>query len=122
MPRKGNTNALKHGLYAAHFSDETSQTALKKMPFDDLRQEIAALRIVGEKIMAKIEGQPDTDDLSKLTNSFVAAITAINTSMRTQALLQGTYNPLDDAINQALGKFDPFDEVPTGDEAEETPE
>ena len=82
------------------------------MPFDDLRPEIAALRIVGEKILSEISDDPSTDDLTKLTNSFVAAITAINTSMRTQALLQGTYNPLDDAINQALGKFEPYEEAP----------
>lgn len=108
-PRKGNTNALKHGLYAAHFQ-ETDEAALSKMPFDDLRQEIAALRIIGEKILGKLTNSENTDDISKLSNSFFGAVTAINTSMRTQALLQGTYNPLDDAINQAMKGFDPYED------------
>jgi hypothetical protein len=110
MPRKGNTNALKHGLYSTHYT-ETDQAALRKMPFDDIRQEIAALRVVGDKILAKLgEKNVTTDDMTKLSNSFFNAVTAINTSMRTQALLQGVYNPLDDSIDQALKNFDPFED------------
>ena len=44
-PRKGNTNALKHGLYSRRFTD-TEKQLLKKMDVDDLRQEIALLRVV----------------------------------------------------------------------------
>lgn len=149
MARKNNTNALTHGLYAKHFADDAAQDALKKMPMDDLRQEIVALRIIGEKIIAEIQvantlaqladsfvnienpqeliavGEKilaeiqarnnSADILTKLANSFVNATTAIATLMRTQALLHGTYNPLDDAINQALKGFNPYEEVPGSD-------
>jgi len=116
-PRKNNTNALKHGLYAAHFADAEDQAALSKMPMDDLRQEIAALRFIGERILAEITTpaveatDARADRITKLSNSFVNAVTAIGGAMRTQALLQGTYNPLDDAIDQALKGFDPYEET-----------
>ena len=41
---KGNTNALKHGLYAKHFSPE-EQTRLRKMSPEDYRHEIAMMRL-----------------------------------------------------------------------------
>jgi uncharacterized protein YjcR len=42
---KGNTNALKHGLYAKQYSPE-EQKELRRMSFDDLQHEINAMRKV----------------------------------------------------------------------------
>ena len=102
MPGKsGNTNALKHGLYAKSFT-KSEVAGLRRMPSDDLRQEIALLRVVITRMFTKSEGEKDLELAAKAMNTLSNAITTLNTTIRTHALLTGTYSPLDDALAGAL--------------------
>lgn len=100
-PKPGNTNALKHGLYARHFTPGEVRD-LRKMPMDDLRQEIALLRIVVSRMLALAESEPDLEAITKLMNSLSTAVTTLNTTIRTHSLLTGNYSPLDEALAGAL--------------------
>jgi len=106
-PRKGNTNALKHGLYAKRFKPE-EVNALRKMPFDDLRQEIALLRVTLDRIAGQLDAAPDADTRAKLSTAATTAALAIGTLMRSHSILAGTYTPLDDALEKALMQIDPY--------------
>jgi hypothetical protein len=109
MPAKpGNQNALKHGLYAKRFTHD-EKLLLRRMPDDDLRQEIALLRVVTDRILGHLDHPgDDMDKFSKLVGSLTAAVTALNTTVRTHALLTGDYTPLNDADEEALNYFDPY--------------
>jgi len=114
-PKPGNTNAYKHGLYAKRFAKE-EVTALKKMPADDLRQEIALLRVVIDRMLKISEGISDAEVAAKIMTSLSTAITTLNSTVRTHALMSGNYQPLDDALAGALDDV-PFYEQ-TSDKAE----
>ncbi len=102
----GNKNALKHGLYARRFT-KPEISALKKMDPASLEAEIHLLRVVADRILARLEAATDDSDAyTKLTNSLTNAITALNTTARTHALLMGAYTPLDDALINALEELD----------------
>ena len=107
-PRPGNLNALKHGLYAKRFTKE-ERKSLGQMPDNDLRQEIALLRVVADRILKSFaEIENDADAQAKTASALTAAITALNTTVRTHALLTGQYSPLTDADDEAILSFDPF--------------
>ena len=109
MPGKvGNLNALKHGLYAQRFTKD-ERKLLARMPENDLRQEIALLRVVTDRILASLDNiTNDADALSKTAGALTAAVTALNTTVRTHALLTGDYSPLTDADDEAILLFDPY--------------
>lgn len=115
MPAKrGNLNALKHGLYAKRFKPDEIQ-ALKKMPFDDLRQEIALLRVTLDKISGLLENASEDDAKARYINAATNAALAIGTMVRAHSILAGTYTPLDDALEKALSEIDPYytqDDIP----------
>lgn len=104
----GNTNALKHGLYAKRFT-KAERAGLRHMVPGDLEAEIYMLRAVTDRILAQIEtATEDAEAYAKLINSLTAAVTTLNTTMRTHAILAGTYTPLDDALTQALADLDDY--------------
>ena len=111
---KGNTNALKHGLYAKHFSQE-EQTRLRKMSPEDLRHEIGMMRVAVknvfdvqvreyERVKSLMNaGQVyDVEPLAKTTNCLAAAVTALNSTLRTYALFNGSDTNVRDALDEAL--------------------
>jgi hypothetical protein len=117
---KGNTNALKHGLYAKHFSPE-EQAGLRKMPPEDYRHEIYMMRVAVKnvfeihanlhKYMETVQNSArheDIEELSKITNSLALAVTALGTMARTHALFSGTDTELEDAFDQALNSLPIF--------------
>ena len=107
-PKNGNLNALKHGLYAKHFTDE-ERKLLRQMPESDLRQEIALLRVVVDRVLIAFSAsESDTDAQAKTATALTAAVLALNTTMRTHALLTGDYSPLTDADDEAILLFDPY--------------
>jgi hypothetical protein len=115
MPGKpGNTNALKHGLYAKRFTNE-ERKRLKQMPPNSIETEIALLRVIIDRAADALEKaqknlepvQPLTDPAAftayaKILASHTAALIALNTLIRTHALLTGDYNPIDQALDEAL--------------------
>jgi hypothetical protein len=114
---KGNTNALKHGLYAKHFTME-EQGWLRRMAPNDYRPEIHMMRKavknvfeIQVRIHALLDSMPSSNDpkdveaLAKITNSLALAMTALNTTARTQALFSGTDEGLNDPLEEALGSM-----------------
>ena len=105
----GNTNALKHGLYAKRFSLDEKKS-LKQMPESDLRQEIALLRVVADRLLQSLSAiENDADAQAKTATVLTLTITALNTTMRTHALLTGNYSPINDADAEALLTFNPYE-------------
>jgi uncharacterized protein YjcR len=111
---KGNTNALKHGLYAKHFSEEEINS-LRRMEPEDLRHEIHMMRVAVNNVFkvqvrlrklldeAEKKGELyDPDRMAKVTNSLAQAMTALNTTLRTHALFQGKDATVTDALDEAL--------------------
>jgi hypothetical protein len=101
---KGNHNALKHGLYAKHFTlDETDN--IRRMDWKNLLFEIAGCRSMAEKAMAlayRLMDQPDPD-----TDKVVALLNAWNASVRSIALLALRYSTLtgeNKAFNDSLAE------------------
>jgi hypothetical protein len=109
---KGNTNALKHGLYARHFLDD-QRTGLKRMEWDDFRHEEFLHRVIAEGIFEILNDlltgyKPDIDQVIKLANSLAICTLAAGTHARTHACLNGSAVPLDEAFSGALDDV-PFD-------------
>jgi hypothetical protein len=112
---KGNTNALRHGLYARHFNED-QRTGLRRMAWDDFRHEEFAHRAVGAAIFKLLNallsrGEVDVDQVSKLCNALMLNTSATNTSARTHAILNGQDEQIGDALSQALEDV-PFDQEP----------
>jgi hypothetical protein len=103
MPRKGNTNALKHGLYAQRFTD-IERGHLKKMPALDLAQEIALLRVTVDRITEAIS-DADKKEKPALYNSLTLALTTITGMVRTQNIITGHNSETETAILDALAEI-----------------
>ena len=121
---KGNTNALKHGLYAKHFTPE-QRAGLQKMKPQDSTHEMYVLEvIIGDLFEQHIlereqvkklreQGKPvDLEALTRLDNSLALAITALNGTKRTHALLNGTDATSNDAFDEALNSLAIFKKEP----------
>ena len=109
---KGNTNALKHGLYAKQFN-ESQRLGLRKMAWDDFRHEEFAHRAVGACIFRLLqvllaEETPDIDQVVKLANSLARNTESTGTSARTHALFNRPDTVIEDALSEALDNI-PFD-------------
>lgn len=117
---KGNTNALKHGLYSKHFSAE-EQTRLGKMSPEDYRHEINMMRVairnvfeIQVRLHKEVEDLMNTgkaydvEALAKITNSLSLAMTALNTTARTYALFNGSDTNVTDAFDEALDSLAVF--------------
>jgi hypothetical protein len=117
---KGNRNALKHGLYAKHYTAE-ELARLRKMRPDNYEPELEMIRSVVNnvfeihiyihKLMQEEvkNGQPvEVEAWTKITNSLSLALTALNTTARTHALFTGTDTTLNDDFEQALDSLPVF--------------
>jgi len=111
---KGNTNALKHGLYAKRYSPEEI-AALRNMSPTDIRHEFFMIRVavknifeIQQRIRARLDSLPDSSNpedeeaLARITNSLAQALTALNTTAKTYALFSGTDKALNDPLDEAL--------------------
>jgi hypothetical protein len=118
--KKGNTNALKHGLYARHI-DPGNWSGLRDIPPEDCQEEILLMRSVVRNLFelhaalqAQVKGElnegrtENVEALSKLTNSLSLAITALNTTVRTQAILHARDGSVNDAFALALASLPVF--------------
>jgi hypothetical protein len=132
---KGNTNALKHGLYAKHFSPEEREQ-LRRMPPSDYRHEIYMMRLASDYVfdvqkriyqmtigIENSDKPMDVEALAKITNSLSLAVTALNTTERTYALFNGmdtgTNNAFDEALNSMTIFLDDKYLTETNEEAEQ---
>ena len=83
-----NKNALKHGLYARHYS-EAERRALKDMPPLESLSEIHMLRTQLDGLISLIETCEDEDRKVRLYNSLFTGSQRLLTAMRTHAVLIG---------------------------------
>jgi hypothetical protein len=108
---KGNTNALKHGLYARFFTDN-QRAGLRRMHWADHRHEVNAMRAHGADIYKLLQDllsrQLNVDQFVKLSNSLATAVTATGTAARTHAGLNGEDVQLGDALSEALDDVPAF--------------
>ena len=117
---KGNRNALKHGLYAKHYTAEELER-LRKMKPDNYEPELGMIRSVVNNVFeihvyirtlmqeAVRNGQPvEVQALAQITNSLSLALTALNTTARTQALFSGTDTSFNDDFDMALNSLPVF--------------
>ena len=111
---KGNKNALKHGFYARHFSDdEISRLKKKALRSSGLQGEINALRVIADRIIERLAAEglhPDkAGDMNPATigtlNTLVFTLTSISTLTRTQQIITGQYQPVEQAIMDALAEL-----------------
>ena len=112
--KTGNTNALKHGLYARQFNEE-QRKGLKKMDWNDFRHEEMAHRSIGARIFGILQTMlakesPDIDQIVQLAYALSKNTTTTSTSARTHAILNGRYEQLGDALSEALDNV-PFEEA-----------
>jgi hypothetical protein len=103
---RGNKNALKHGLYARHFTPEQSQD-LGKMTWNNLLFEIAASRSMAEKAMSladrhMCQPDPDSDKVVALIHAWNASVTSIGLLAMRYSLLTGKNAALNDSLAEAL--------------------
>jgi uncharacterized protein YjcR len=103
---KGNTNALKHGLYAKHFTAE-EQATLRKMAPDDVFEIHAHVRKMMEEAVRNNQ-QVDVQALAQITNTLSLAMTALNTTARTYALFAGTEPSFNEDFEEALNSLPVF--------------
>jgi hypothetical protein len=102
----GNTNALKHGLYAKYF-DKDSLKAIRKIRPDDLLQEVATFRRA-LALVTNVFDNRDADILLKHINAMSSAAASLNNLIRTHALLTGDYTPLTNALEETLDDVQPY--------------
>ena len=121
---KGNKNALRNGLYAKHFTPKEREV-LRKMKPEDSTQEMYVLQVViGDlfeehilerehvKKLQEAGRKVDLEPLTRLDNSLALAITALNGTKRTHALLNGTDATSNDAYDEALNSLAIFKQEP----------
>jgi hypothetical protein len=121
---KGNTNALKHGMYAKHFTPE-QRAGLQKMKPQDGTHQMYVLDVIIDDLFEqhilereqvkklREQGQPvDLEALTRLDNSLALAITALNATKRTHALLNGKDAASNDAFDEALNSLAIFKQAP----------
>ena len=113
---RGNCNALKHGLYAKHYTAE-QKDELRQMGHADLRHEMNAARMIvsdAMKLHAKLmEGeQVDIEKLTRLDNSACIAIDKVSLCATRHAILNGDCVTLNDSLSEALAGLPLHEEDP----------
>jgi len=103
---KGNRNALKHGFYARHFTDEEKKELNKKTNRDaGIWAEIKLLRVIAGRILRDFEeagkNYAAEDNVGTL-NTLIACATRVSTLYRTDFLMTGEDNETYTAIMDAI--------------------
>ena len=102
--KKQNTNALKHGLYARHYTKD-EQASLQQMPPLESLHEIHMLRSTLDRILTMIESCDDEDRKVKLLNALFLGSQRLANAMRTHTLLVGNNQELLTSFWQAVESF-----------------
>ena len=84
--KPGNKNALKHGLYALHYTPE-EKSGLKDMPVDEFLMELNTLRLIAAELLTEFRSCKDSDKKSALADSLINALnSAVNVIQKRQLL------------------------------------
>ena len=103
-PKHKNTNALKHGLYSRHYTDE-ERKHLEQMPPLESEHEIHMLRSTIDRILSLIEQCEDEDRKLKLYSALFLGTQRLSNAMRTQTLLVGDNKELLTSFWEAVELF-----------------
>jgi hypothetical protein len=103
---RGNSNALKHGLYAKHFKPE-EKAELRRMAWNNLLFEILGTRSMAEKAMDLANREmalpaPDVAKVATLISAWTSAITTITLAAVRYGVLTGENASLNDSLAEAL--------------------
>ena len=109
---KGNRNALKHGLYATHFTPEV-QARLRKMSPLDFQEEISLMRVVVKNLFEVhnrlyTQGPLDVEEFRKISNSLALAVATLNAAVRSYALFHAQDCSENNSIEAALDSLPVF--------------
>jgi hypothetical protein len=114
---RGNSNALKHGLYAKHFKPE-EKAELRRMAWNNLLFEILGTRSMAEKAMDLANREmampsPDVARVATLISAWTSAIITITLAAVRYGVLTGENASLNDSLAEALAGLplhepDPF--------------
>lgn len=88
----GNTNALRHGFYAAHFKDHDLQSLSLIHDHIDLNSEINMLRIAVDRVLDSFHSELDFNDFIALFNIIVRASGRIGQLIKVQKLIESDSN------------------------------
>ncbi len=102
--KKRNTNALRHGLYARHYTNE-ERASLEQMPPLESLHEINMLRSTLDRILSMIESCDDEDRKVKLLNSLFVGSQRLVNAMRTHTILVGDNKELLTSFWEAVEAF-----------------
>jgi hypothetical protein len=99
----GNLNALKHGFYSRYFKTAEIE-AVQCLPEGDLRQEIAALRVIIRRILQLSAGIDDVNTGLRLLSTLSAAAAQLSGLVKMQSLIQqnGSEGSFEEALRQAI--------------------
>jgi hypothetical protein len=101
---KGNTNALKHGLYAKRFTAR-ERARLSNIDPRDITGESDALRITVDHILADLQKLDDLELKAKMTNSLINAVATLAALARTYDRVNARHSPMLEGLEQALKRF-----------------
>ena len=102
---KGNRNALKHGFYSRLFRS-TELEQLRSLSTPGLTDEIEMLRLVIRRVVDQASEVQDLDQLLRYLSTLSHATAQLSRLLRTQRLLIGEVNQIEDALKQALHELD----------------
>jgi two-component sensor histidine kinase len=107
----GNSNALKHGFYAANFSVK-ERRRLSTAAQGQLKDEANLLRIMLDRAAASIQNQPAESlgfhDLLSALRAISMAIGRLESLHRTQNRIYSPQSLIEQALDEALLNFDPY--------------
>ena len=103
---RGNSNALKHGLYAKHYKPE-EKVELLRMAWNNFLFEILGTRSMAEKAMDLANREmampsPDVVKVATLISAWTSAITTITLAAVRYGVLTGENASLNDSLAEAL--------------------
>ena len=116
MPRKrggqpGNTNALKHGLYAGIFKKD-ELTALASVSSLDLTPEAELLRVAIRRTMEAIDREGENLAFSEQVaclRTLTLSLTCLSRLARSAGPVSTLRSQLDQALQEALQRIDPYE-------------
>ena len=99
----GNLNALKHGFYSSYFK-ENEIDAIQGLPYDDLREEIAALRVIIRRILQLATEIEDVNTGLRLLSTLSGAAAQLSGLVKAQAVMQQSESEesFEEALRQAI--------------------
>ena len=101
---KGNKNALKHGLYAKHYTEQQKKDLQKTPPLEAF-DEINMLRSTLDHLLELIADCEDEDRKVKLYNALYTGTQRLLAAMRTHTILVGDNQELLTSFWEAVELF-----------------